>query len=101
MEVTFFVGDVIENKLYASCTIWLQGIGTNENKAMISAFSKLNPNHKDFGEMLEKAKNKIIDFYTNHCAEEISKARPMPVNSHIFIPAEDRCYRLTVVKQGT
>ena len=77
MEVTFFVGDVIENKLYASCTILLQGIGTNENKAMISAFSKLNPNHKDFGEMLEKAKNKIIDFYTNHCAEEISKARTM------------------------
>ncbi len=77
MEVTFFVGDVIENKLYASCTLSLQGIGTNENKAMISAFSKLNPNHKDFGEMLEKAKSKIIDFYTNHCAEEISKARTM------------------------
>ena len=63
MEVTFFVGDVVENKLYASCTISLQGIGTNENKAMISAFSKLNPNHKDFGEMLEKAKNKIVDFW--------------------------------------
>lgn len=77
MEVTFFVGDVVENKLYASCTISLQGIGTNEDKAMISAFSKLNPNHKDFGEMLEKAKNKIVDFYTNHCAEEISKARTM------------------------
>ena len=77
MEVTFFVGDVIENKLYASCTLSLQGIGTNENKAMISAFSKLNPNHKDFGEMLDKAKSKIIDFYTNHCAEEISKARTM------------------------
>ena len=59
MEVTFFVGDVIENKLYASCTLSLQGIGTNENKAMISAFSKLNPNHKDFGEMLEKAKSKF------------------------------------------
>lgn len=77
MEVTFFVGDVIENKLYASCTLSLQGIGTNENKAMISAFSKLNPNHKDFGEMLERAKCKIIDFYINHCAEEISKARTM------------------------
>lgn len=77
MEVTFFVGDVVENKLYASCTVSLQGIGTNENKALISAFSKLNPNQKDFAEMLETAKGKIVDFYTNHCAEEISKARTM------------------------
>lgn len=77
MDITFFVGDVIENKLYASCTMPIQGIGTNENKAMISAFSKLNPNQKDFSTMLETAKSKIIDFYTNHCAEEISKARTM------------------------
>ncbi len=77
MEVTFFVGDIVENKLYASCTVSLQGIGTNENKALISAFSKLNPNQKDFSEMLDTAKGKIVDFYTNHCAEEISKARTM------------------------
>ena len=77
MDVTFFVGDVIENKLYASCTIVLQGIGTNENKALISAFSKLNPNQKAFAEMLETAKSKIVDFYTTHCTEEISKARTM------------------------
>ena len=63
--------------LTAKVDVTSKDIGTNENKAMISAFSKLNPNHKDFGEMLEKAKNKIIDFYTNHCAEEISKARTM------------------------
>lgn len=77
IDVTFFVGDVIENKLYASCTVSLQGIGTNENKALISAFSRLNPNQKDFSEMLDKAKAKIVDFYANHCAEEISKARTM------------------------
>lgn len=77
MEVTFFVGDVIENKLYASATIILQGIGTNENKALISAFSKINPNQKDLVDMLSLAKGKIIDFYTNHCAEEIRKAQTM------------------------
>lgn len=77
MDVTFFVGDVVENKLYASCTMSLQGIGTNENKALISAFSRLNPNQKIFAEMLEKAKVKIVDYYTNHCSEEINKARTM------------------------
>lgn len=77
MEVTFFVGDVIENKLYASATIMLKGIGTNENKALISAFSKINPNQKNLIDMLSLAKNKIIDFYANHCAEEIRKAQTM------------------------
>lgn len=77
MDVTFFVGDVVENKLYASCTMSLQGIGTNENKALISAFSRLDPNQKIFAEMLEKAKAKIVDYYTNHCSEEINKARTM------------------------
>lgn len=77
LEVTFFVGDVIENKLYASVTIMLQGIGTNENKALISAFSKINPNQKNLVDMLSLAKSKIIDFYINHCTEEIRKAQTM------------------------
>lgn len=77
LDVTFMVGDVIENKIYASSTLSLAGIGTNENKALISAFSKINPNQTDLCEMLKQAKGKIVDFYTNHCDEEISKARTM------------------------
>lgn len=77
LEVTFMVGDVIENKIYASSTLSLAGIGANENKALISAFSKINPNQTDLCEVLKKAKEKIVDFYTNHCDEEISKARTM------------------------
>lgn len=77
LDVTFMVGDVIENKIYASSTLSLAGIGTNENKALISAFSKINPNKTDLCEMLKQAKEKIVDFYTNQCDEEISKARTM------------------------
>lgn len=39
LDVTFFVGDVVENKVYASTTLNLLGIGINENKACISAIN--------------------------------------------------------------
>lgn len=75
--VTFMVGDVIENKVYSTCTISLSGIGTNETKTLISAFSKFNPNHKVLQAMLEEAKQKIITFYTDHCNEIIRNAQTL------------------------
>ncbi len=77
MEVTFMIGDVIENKLYEACTIPLAGIGVNETKAYITAFSKINPKHKDLLAMIERAKEKIRDYYTNHCGEIIRKAQTL------------------------
>lgn len=53
------------------------GIGTNENKAMISAFTKVNPNMPVLKEMLEQAKTKIVDYYTNNYSDEISKAKTL------------------------
>lgn len=77
MEVTFMVGDVIENKVYATCTVSLAGIGTNETKAFISAFSKVNPNHKELQAMLEEARQKIVAFYTNHCNGIVHSAQTL------------------------
>ena len=77
MDITFMVGDVVENKIYATSTVSVAGIGTTENKAMISAFTKVNPNTPALKEMLEEAKSKIVDFYTNNCSAEISRAKTM------------------------
>ena len=77
MEVTFMVGDVIENKVYTTCTVSLTGIGTNESKAFISAFSKVNPNHKELQVMLGEARQKIVAFYTDHCDEIVHSAQTL------------------------
>lgn len=77
MEVTFMVGDVIENKVYATCTVSLAGIGTNETKAFISAFSKVNPNHKELQAMLVGARQKIVAFYTDGCDEIVQNAQSL------------------------
>lgn len=77
MDVTFMVGDVVENKVYSTCTVSLAGIGTTETKAFISAFSKVDPNQQDLQGMLHEAKEKILAFYTSHCNEIITNARSL------------------------
>lgn len=77
MEVTFMVGDVMENKVYSTCTVSLAGIGTNETKTFISAFSKINSNHKELQAMLVEAREKIVTFYTDHCDEIVRNAQTL------------------------
>ena len=74
MDVTLMVGDVIENKLYSSVTLSTAGIGINENKAYINAFRNIKGDNPKIQEMLNDAKIKILDFYTNHCSEIIQKS---------------------------
>ena len=77
MDVTFFVGDIIENKVYSSCTVSLVGIGTNETKAFISAFSKVNPQQRDLQYMLTESKTKIVEFYRNNTDGIIQNAQTL------------------------
>lgn len=75
--ITFAVGDVIENKVYSTCSVTLSGIGTNETKSFISAFSALKTGNSIIQEMLDSAKHKIIAFYTDNCSAIISDAFTM------------------------
>lgn len=77
LDITFMVGDIIENKVYSTCTVSLAGIGTNETKAFISAFSKVNPNHKELQAMLVEARQKIVAFYADRCDEIIQNAQSL------------------------
>ena len=77
MDVMFMVGDVVENKIYSTCSVSLAGIGTNETKAFVSAFSKVNPKLSELQGMLQEAKEKILAFYTSHCAEIVTNARSL------------------------
>lgn len=76
-DVTFFVGDVVENKVYASTTLHVTGIGINENNASISAINNIKPDNAKLKEMLAKAKSKIIDYYSSNCDEQIVRARAL------------------------
>lgn len=75
MDVTFIVGDIIENKTYGSCVLTVSGIGANDAKAYISAFSKINPQNKDLLSLCEKARTEIVAYYSQNCRSIISNAQ--------------------------
>jgi len=75
LEVTFIIGDVMENKVYETASLEFSGMGTNETKAYISAFQNISIGNKIFAEMLENAKGKIMQYYNSNCDEYFKRAQ--------------------------
>lgn len=67
IDFTFIVGDIEENKQYASTTISSIGVGVNENKALIAAIKAIKPRNPELLALLKDAKNKIVQYYSQKC----------------------------------
>jgi len=67
LEITLFIGDAIENKVFSNSVISASGVGTNENKAFIDAIKKVNPKNQKIESFLEEGKTKIIAYYATQC----------------------------------
>jgi hypothetical protein len=74
IEVTFLLGDVMENRIYGSYIMNLSGIGTNEVKAFISAFKSLNIKNEGLADMLADSKEKIVGYYADNGESIIKNA---------------------------
>jgi hypothetical protein len=77
MELSFIVVDLLENRLFESCTIYVSGIGTNETKAYQTAFQNISKSNNKLREMLGQAKDKIIEYYSSSCSEIMRTAQTM------------------------
>ena len=74
LNVTLYIGDGVTGDLFASESIELKGVGTNENKAYMSAIKRLTPKNPNVLSFLETGKQKIIEYYNNNCDLLIKKA---------------------------
>ena len=80
IEFTFMVGDVVENKVFESCTFTAMGIGINENKSYINAISKIKTTTPQFTSLVEKSKEKILQYYVARCEQIVLEARQQAAN---------------------
>ncbi len=74
LELTLYLGDGIAGNLFASESLELKGIGTNETKAYMSAIKRLNPKNKAVQNFITEGKTKIIEYYNNNCSLILKKA---------------------------
>lgn len=80
MDVYFFIGDVIDNRIYESCTVAAKGLGINENKAFISSFQSITTQNKTISEMMMAAKESISEYYRNNYRTILKKAEALTRN---------------------
>jgi hypothetical protein len=74
VEAVFFVGDAIDNQIYANTTLALKGVGTNENKAIINAIQKISSKSEAFADLIKIGKDKIVEYYMQKCDFIIKRA---------------------------
>ncbi|MDE6439912.1 MAG: hypothetical protein K2K51_02710, partial [Bacteroidales bacterium] len=79
MEITLYIADYFDQKIFATTTINAKGVGTNESKAFINAVKNLNPHAEPVAAFVRKGKDKIIDYYRAQCDNIIKQAQSLAV----------------------
>jgi len=93
IDVTFFIGDGIDNVLFTSLNISLMGVGTNENKAFIEALKNIKTKTNEIQKFIDDGKNKIINYYASKCDFILKNAESL-VNQGKY---DDAIYELFMV----
>lgn len=74
IDVTFYVADAFNQKVFGTATVPVRGVGNNENKAMIAAVRQLSPALPVLKSLIANANKKIIAYYEEQCDNILQKA---------------------------
>lgn len=95
LDISIFIGDAIENKIYSSVIIPLKGVGTNENKSFIDAIKNLNTKAKPINLFIGEGKNKIIEYYNTKCDFILQQAESLAKREQF----NEAIYKLSTVPE--
>lgn len=73
--LTLYVGDIITQKVYATTTFELRGVGTSESRAFINAMSQLNGKSNKLQQFVEKGRQKVLDYYNKEYPTLLKQAQ--------------------------
>lgn len=83
LEITLYIGDGFEGKVFTSTSVSGKGVGENETKAYTAALKGLDPANKNIQKFMEEGKRKIIAYYNSRC-DFILKEAQMLESQHRF-----------------
>lgn len=81
VDITLVIADAYAQVKFASVSVSLKGVGTNETKAITEAIKTLNPNKPEIQMFIENGKNKIIEYYNSKCDFLIKEAQSLEAQS--------------------
>lgn len=76
-DVTLYIGDGFDGKVFSSTNITAKGVGDNETKAYSASMKMLDPGNKAIEKFMEEGKRKIIAYYNSRCDFIIKEAQAL------------------------
>lgn len=93
MEITFYIADYFDQKVFSSTTIPVVGVGTNETKCFINAMKNIPVKSPQLIGFMEEGKDKILTYYRQQADRIIQQARVL-AGQHRY---EEAFYLLTSI----
>lgn len=73
-SLTLMVADIFDNKVFASETFDLKGVGTSEQRAYINALNQINARNNRFEQFINNASKKVISYFDANYTKLLAKA---------------------------
>lgn len=93
IDISLQVVDGMSGTLYASSTVNVKGVGTNETKAYNSAFRSINKKQQQIVVLVKTAKKKILSYYEAEAGNIIKKANLLAAKNNY----EEAFYLLSMI----
>lgn len=73
--LTIYIGDAEEQKIFATESFELKGVGSSDQQAYSNALKSINGSNEKLIDFLRKGKQKIIDYYNTNYTKYLDNAR--------------------------
>lgn len=77
MEISFYIVDAKSKAIFNQTSVVLKAVGRTEEAAYSQGLKNLNPRQGQFRGFVDKAKEKIIEYYNSQCDVIISSAQAL------------------------
>lgn len=77
MEVSFYVGDGIDGKLFSNAVFEVKGLGETKADAYVNAIKNVKTSDSKFATLLNDGKKRIVEYYNSKCDFIIQEAQTL------------------------
>jgi len=75
LDVTLYVGNAVEGRVFSSHSVKVKGVDNNETKAFASALSQIRVDNPDFKSFLQEAKVQMVEYFNKYCDAILKEAQ--------------------------
>lgn len=77
IDVTFYIADAFNRRVFGTTSVTVRGVGNNESKAVVAAVRQLSPSAPALKSLVTNANAKILAYYEEQCDNILQKARTL------------------------